>query len=353
MLNQVGGVSHQTRSDYGGHRSSVPHRAVVVRELAQLQNLMRGASEHRQSVRIRANAHSMNGLSIPRTHEILLLMHECCHCRRDNEHAIMVGAGAAVWDVHALLMRYGHGLLVYNDGGAAASSLGGYLSAGGFGQSSARHGGFWESVLSVKLVDGLGNIHDIDRNDPRFPWLFGSMGQLGVVYELTLRTQPARSTSATSMPGQGRIARSHHSWEPILWHTLFVPQAEWKIARERLIRIGVKHRAAWRGRWPYAYAIPFKTFNPPLIHPHQDDLAAVGIWGDPHRDGFNWSIIHQMRADITELVAENPQYRRYIQTEFTPKGFEYADYFGKAVFGQFLELKQVMDPVGVLSVGVF
>src|SRR3546814_8468035 len=52
---------------------------------------------------------------------------------------------------------------------------------------SELHGGFWEHVLSVTLIDGNGRIREIVETDENFPWLFGSFGQLGVLFEAKLR----------------------------------------------------------------------------------------------------------------------------------------------------------------------
>ncbi len=61
---------------------------------------------------------------------------------------------------------------------------GGYLAAGGFGPGSRAHGGFWENVYCVALLTS--GCRPSRRDSPLFPWLFGAMGQLGIVVELTL-----------------------------------------------------------------------------------------------------------------------------------------------------------------------
>lgn len=78
-----------------------------------------------------------------------------------------------------------------NDGGASAPSIGGFIAAGGIGEGGLLHGGFWETVSSVVLVAPAGGARHVDRRDPLFPWLFGSLGALGVVFEAVIDLVPA------------------------------------------------------------------------------------------------------------------------------------------------------------------
>lgn len=343
--------------DYGGHETDTVHGLFEITDLPTLQEVLRRAHAERQPVRLRANGHSMNGLANPRAGEWLLNMTPCRSYELGRAGTVTVGAGAAIWDVHRELARHGSGLKVFNDGGAAASSVGGYLSAGGFGAPSQVHGGFWESVRRVRLVDGTGTLHDIGRDHPDFPWLFGAMGQLGVACELELATLgTGRPAGRDGLAGE--ITPSAQHWEPVLWFTLFVPVADGRQAQRALIEIGSTHRRAWRGRWPYAYLIRFHRFTPPLVSPHAGDLAAVGIWGDcldrgEWKGGFDWDAVAGIRSAIHELLRQNPTWRRYVQTEHTPPGFDFSTCFDPATFGRFRERKRRYDPAGILSPGVF
>jgi FAD/FMN-containing dehydrogenase len=321
--------------------------------LEDLQTAVVWANDNKISIRIRGNGHSMNGSSVPRADELLISMRQCRHFHFEEKGTITVGAGAAIWDVNTVAREHGFRLPVYNDGDSAASSVGGYLSAGGFGEGSSFHGGFWETVDEISMVSGNGRILRITRTDPEFHWIFGSMGQLGIAFELKIRILP-HVQSAQPYPGgrNGLIKKSESRWEPILWYTLFVPESEGTDARRKIIEIGARYRHAWRGRWPYSYSIRFREFNPPLIHPLQESLTAVGIWGTPHGGGYDREAIIAIEMEVDQLAAANPQYRRYIQSELTPEGYDYERYFGPAVYSGFATIKKAMDPMGVMVPGL-
>jgi FAD/FMN-containing dehydrogenase len=341
-------------SDYGGWRESTARYLLV--EPSTLEDLQRAvlwANDSRVPIRIRGNGHSMNGSSVPRANELLVSMRQCRHFRFEEEGTITAGAGAAIWDVNAAAREYGFRLLVHNDGDSAASSVGGYLSAGGFGEGSGSFGGFWETVNEISMVAGSGRILRITRTDPEFRWIFGSMGQLGIAFELKLRILPcAQSVRPYPAGVNGLVERSEPQWQPLLWYTLFVPASECTDARRKIIAIGAKYRHAWRGRWPYSYPIRFGRFNPPLIHPLQESLMAIGIWGTPHSGGFDREAVAAIEMKVDQLAAANPRYRRYIQSELTPRGYDFERYFGGEVYSGFAAIKRAMDPMGIMVPGL-
>jgi FAD/FMN-containing dehydrogenase len=179
------------------------------------------------------------------------------------------------------------------------------------------------------------------------------MGQLGVAFELKLSIL-SHGKSAQPYPAglNGTIETSQAKWEPILWYTLFVPEPEGTDARRKIIAIGARYRHAWRGRWPYSYPIRFREFNPPLVHPVQESLLAVGIWGTPHESGYDREAIAGIETEVDQLAAANPRYRRYIQSELTPEGYDYQRYFGPAVYAGFTTIKRAMDPLGLMVPGL-
>ncbi|MEM9304538.1 MAG: FAD-binding protein [Pseudomonadota bacterium] len=336
-------------TDYSGRfqcaRPEVWHQPT---NQSALRRALREAYARGQPIRVRANGHSMNGQSLPRAGECLIDMTACRHFRFDRPGTVTVGAGAAVWDVAALVRSNGFDLLVVNDGGQAASSVGGFMAAGGFGESSGLHGGFWETVEQVRLIGGDGRDHAFGPDDAVFPWLFGSMGQLGVAWEFDLKIAPLAGAARPYPQGaSGRVEASQPDWERIVWFTVFAPLDRATAARQDMIDIGVRHRHAWVGRWPYAYEIRLQRFNPPLVHPEQTSLGAVGIWGSEPEGGFDWEAMGAIERDVVALTTREPQYRRYIQTELRSQALQ--DYFSPDVWSRFMAHKAALDRAGLLN----
>jgi hypothetical protein len=347
-------------TDYGGrHVADSPYLMVQPVDLDSLQGAIAWAVERDLPLRVRGNGHSMNGSSVPRANELLISMRECRHFRFEEPGTVSVGAGAAIWDLNELLKTYGYELLVYNIGDSAAASVGGYLSAGGFGETSRQYGGFWETVMEVVLVSGKAQAHRFTPTDPEFRWLFGAMGQLGVAFELKLCIKPTgRTPRAYPMGDAGPVPRSNTPSETLQWYTLFVPESDWRDARTRLwlwqaiITIGARYKHAWRGRWPYVYSIRFGQFNPPLIHPAQESLIAFGLWGTPRASGFDWQALSGIEAAVDQLAADHPRCRRYVQVELMPDEYDYRGYFGERMVQGFDAVKRALDPDGVLGAGL-
>lgn len=344
----------QSLNDYSYfYQSSEKYEIAGLRVLEDAQKVITAAYQQNKPVRIRGNGHSMNGSSLPKDDELLLLSTDCDHFRFEKAGTITVGSGVAIWDVNSFLKQYGYGLLVYNDGSAAASTVGGYLSAGGIGESSYRYGGFWETVEEVIFINGKGEIIRSIYGDGIFEWLFGSMGQLGYVYEVCLRIRSIESPMIYPHGISGKISAGKNEWNRLAWYNLFTTQQHAAEAIQELNTLCRIHKRAWANLPLYRYNLNFKKFNPPLIHPAQESLVALGIWGEPW-NGANFDIetLRLLEADFAELVREKPYFRRYVQAEFTFENFDYAMYFGPEVMAGFKRVKQQLDPRGIFGKGM-
>ena len=341
-------------ADYGGlFRSSGPFDRATVDDVESLRAVVLQANRSRTPIRIRGNGHSMNGTSVPRDGELLLVTSDLSHYRFDAAGTITIGSGVAVLDADRFLRQRGYRLLVVNDGGKPAPTLGGYLSAGGFGAASAVEGGFWETVTAVTMVAGDGGIFTIRAGEPLFPWLFGSMGQLGIVYEVTLRIAALEQDAPDYPLGEsGRIEARPAVWEKIAWFTLFAPSYLKEPALGLLTELERHHAGVWNSRPIYLYDFAFKTFNPPLIHPKQEPLIAAGIWGTPHDGGFDAPAMASLEADFMVLAHGHPDFRRYLQSEMTFHPDALRLNLGPVVHDRFLALKQQFDPNHLLTQGV-
>lgn len=337
--------------DYGGlHSSAEAYSQVHPSSLEEIVAVVRKANQESTPIRIRGKAHSMNGSTLPRANETLLLTDRLRSYRFEEPDSITVGAGMGMYELRAFLEARGYALPVVNDG-IGGPSVGGYIAAGGIGSGSRQHGGFWENVLEMTLVTGAGEVLRLTPKDDLFPWMFGSMGQLGVIVSAKLKILGGEG-SPYPFGEEGTVPpREVVDSEHLLWFTLFVPTEELETAKTALHRIREAHAKTLKYRRDYVYPIKFARFHPKLVFPLDQDFVGVGVWGKPMtKDTSLWMAVER---DVMDLVKahRDKSYRRYIQTEIVAPDTDYRAYFGDAVYEEFLALKKRLDPNFLLACG--
>jgi hypothetical protein len=277
--------------------------------------------------RIRGAGHSMHGGSVPRAGEVLLSTLRLTDLHWDLHNPagarVTAGAGAQVWVVDALARRLGYRLPVVHDGGAAAASVGGFISAGGFGVDSDLYGGFWNHVHQLDRLNADGDSQQLTPEDPDFWDCFGGggTGHLIVAAELRLLPLAAATTTlqphATDLPLPQRAALEVQQHEPLLWFTLIAPaDQEWRL-RPIIAKLHLQFQHFWAPEPPYRYPIARLTQATPVrFHSCSDqDLIACGVWGVPliPRE----QLVQPMLAAIEEQLRKNPGIERYWQSELS------------------------------------
>src|SRR2546427_179189 len=152
----------------------------------------------------------------------------------------------------------------------------------------ANAGGVWDNVLSITLIDGRGDLRELSASHPQFPWLFGSMGQLGIFVEATLAIVPL--AGAAPYP-QGvrlyapQLVERHvplefasKGDERLFWFTLFVPDEQLAQAQAELLALEARHREALRFAERYCYPIRYRGRVAPLVYPEPRHFTATGAW---------------------------------------------------------------------------
>ncbi len=369
--------THEVLYDYGKiYRGVAPYDVSYPDSLESVQRLVR--ANPRRPLRVRGSGHTFNGCTLPQAGEILLRTDRLNHFLFDERGTIRCGAGALVWDARDLMADYGYRMPVFN-GGWAGPTLGGYLNAGGFGKGnlSSDHGGFWENVLEITLVDGLGDVHRIGREDPEFRWLFGGFGQLGVVVELKLAMKAEHPLAGLTYPNgrEGTIpnrqaedpklndTRLHQEERILFWFSLLVrldqEEQAWRDMLEFCIRQQdvVMPDGGWAGpvhkgdHIGYRYDIRFKNFNPPLVFPFAEDFIVMGVMTflDVSIDDSAVKTLEQNFVDL----ADQGDYQLYLQAENIGRNVDFRDYFGPQIHDEFERLKVRFDPRGIINPGFF
>lgn len=352
-------------TDFSGLRSSAERFSVALpRSAPEVGALVRSAGERGLRLRIRGQGHSLNGASLPESEELLVDMRDLRTLRFAQPGSVTVGAGAVLWIVQAVLRDLGFDLPVLNDG-YPGPTVGGYLAAGGFGPGSGTHGGFWDNVTELTLVDGRGELRKVTANDALFPWLFGAMGQLGIVAEATLKVislNAAANTTDYPMGKTGilgRLAQQHvplalapKGDERLFWFTLFVPHEEVEDAHRELRALELRHAQALRFAERYTYPIRHRGRVAPLVYPPARAFTATGAWGWlADASELSLARLRDFDRDFMALAQSRPDWRRYVQSELARGPEVYERCFGAARYAELARLKGELDPRGLFNRG--
>jgi hypothetical protein len=337
-----------TLVDYSGVATASGCYPVAAPETTeQVQQLVRAAAALRAPIRIRGAGHSMNGSSLPQATEILLSTAGLNELRFERRGQVVAQAGLSMHAVEGNVRAHGLHVPVINDG-PPAPTVGGYVSAGGLGAGSSKHGGFWANVAAVTLVDGAGELRRIARDDPDFLWLFGAMGQLGVVVEVELDVvaadeqrssakDPYEARKRIHLPAAQQVASP--SGPRRVWFTLLLSPDEVETARGDLAALQERFGGALQMLQPYTYVFKESAQAPPLFFGRSGPLTAVGIWAEA-ADAKVATLLDQ----AFEQLCARRGYRRYIQTELTRGADAYRRYFGERTYAAFLQVKRRLDP---------
>lgn len=367
--------------DYGKLNVSHVDTQSAPTSTQEVSDIVKRCQRDGLNLRLRGSGHTFNGCSLPLKSEHLLRTHDLNWFHFSKEGTVDVGAGAMVWDVRDLIQSYGYEMPVYN-GGWAGPSVGGYISAGGIGkgQLSSEHGGFWEHVESVKLVDMSGNVVTITSDDDDFRWIFGSCGQLGVVVEARLKILPSNRLAAHLYPmdAEGSIERQQEE-DPfendappaleskiLYWFSLFASPEQEQSAWMSLLNFFDENsdvlcpEGGWAGPLVsnneylgYRYEVKFKNFNPPLVYSKAEDFLVLGLMSRfPYEMIADKSRIFEIESQFNELCLEN-NFHLYLQAENISNSVDREEYYGSSVYRSFYARKKYYDPNFMLNSGAF
>lgn len=336
---------------------------VAPRTAEALSQIVQAARERGIPLRLRAQGHSLNGATLPDSRELLVSTRNFRGVRFEEPGTVTAGCGVVLWVLQYILRRHGFDLPVLNDG-YPGPSVGGYLAAGGFGPRSGLYGGFWDNVREVTMVDGSGRPRRIGAGDALFPWLFGSMGQLGVFVGAKVAIIPRPDVAAAPYPADRTLVAPELAAprvppefavgedESLFWFTLFVPDEALEPALRRLADLERAHGSALRFQERYRYPIRDRGRMPPLIYPQPRPITATGAWGwlnDASPGGVEKLL--EFDRQFGALAASEPHYRRYVQSELPAGPAVYERCFGPDVYGELRRLKAQLDPAALLNRG--
>jgi FAD/FMN-containing dehydrogenase len=351
-------VSEEAQRDFSRlERREHPQAIARPRTAEEVVETVRAARAVSMPIRVRGRGHSMNSSALASEEELLVDTRGLRRVCRTGELRVGAGAGISMVRLQLALAERGVVLPVIN-GGGPGPSVGGFVSAGGFGKGSAAYGGFWQQVHRVQLVDGRGELRMIAKGDALFPWLFGSAGQLGVVVgaELAVLLNDRglaaqwKTGECFTVPEEGDVFPYDSPAPPevvLYWWTLFVPATDAVRVAAELAEVEERcldPRLTFHE--PYRYDLRALGVVPPLLLPYEADAVALGIWATPTASSSPKEAEEALRRVEIEIdaYAKRRGYRRYLGAELAGGPDAYRANLGDATWERFREIKADLDP---------
>ncbi len=170
--------------NWSGTATSAPTRWYLPCTEAEVVDAVR----HARRLRVVGAGHSFSPLAAPEG-AAMSLDRLLGPVSLDREaRTVTCSAGTRLRDLSAALAERGWTLPVV--GSIQAQAVAGATATGTHG-SSLVHGNLSSLLTAVRLVDGRGDVHELDDADPRFAGVRVHLGALGVLTRVTLRAEPA------------------------------------------------------------------------------------------------------------------------------------------------------------------
>jgi FAD/FMN-containing dehydrogenase/NAD-dependent dihydropyrimidine dehydrogenase PreA subunit len=101
------------------------------------------------------------------------------------QKTVTVEAGARWSDIDIMAKKAGLCLMTYPS--SKFSTVGGWISTGGYGINSFRYGHLSKQIVSMTVVTGAGEVKKLSPADPDFSYFVSTEGEFGIVVEATLK----------------------------------------------------------------------------------------------------------------------------------------------------------------------
>ena len=178
-------------TNWSGTAVSKPQVVAVPRDLDELREVLTNHDRYPSPVRAAGSFHSLTACFETTGTQVLMRHFDTVAVDRATE-TITVGAAVSMVKVRDALRPHGLQTEVTPEIGNATA---GSVACGGTKDASIRNGlgQVASSVVAVKMVNPLGEVESItaDEGPDRLFEIRSSYGLLGVIFEVTFRTQPA------------------------------------------------------------------------------------------------------------------------------------------------------------------
>ncbi len=101
------------------------------------------------------------------------------------QKTVTVEAGARWSDIDIMAKKEGLCLMTYPS--SKFSTVGGWISTGGYGINSFKYGHLSKQIVSMTVVTGTGEVKQLSPSDRDFTYFVSTEGEFGIVVEVTLK----------------------------------------------------------------------------------------------------------------------------------------------------------------------
>jgi len=177
--------------------NTMPYFIVQPKNIEEIKKVFRFANEKNISVIPRGAASWGFGGVIPTKSGIVVDMSPLRKIIELNkkDKTITVESGARWSDIDITAKKDGLCLMTYPS--SKFSTVGGWISTGGYGINSFRYGHISKQIVSMKVVTPIGEVKTITPEDPEFKYFISTEGLFGIIFEVTLKL---RETPKESHP---------------------------------------------------------------------------------------------------------------------------------------------------------
>jgi FAD-linked oxidoreductase len=172
--------------NWDGTQTWIPDNIYTPHDEEQIAELIKRTAEDQKRIKAIGSALSWSDIiDMPQNAILFDNMNKVLEVNTDS-HLLRVQAGALLKDVNEVLAQ--HGMSFDNFGSIILQTAAGYIGTGTHG-TGARTPILSTSIQRIRLIDGLGKIHELDaENEPElFSAARVNLGCLGVVTEITFK----------------------------------------------------------------------------------------------------------------------------------------------------------------------
>jgi FAD/FMN-containing dehydrogenase/NAD-dependent dihydropyrimidine dehydrogenase PreA subunit len=110
-----------------------------------------------------------------------------------SQKTVTVEAGARWSDIDTIAKKKGLCLMTYPS--SKFSTVGGWISTGGYAINSFKYGHISQQVASMTVVTGTGEVKKLSPAEQEFSYFVSTEGQFGIIVEITLKLRPVSQGS--------------------------------------------------------------------------------------------------------------------------------------------------------------